>query len=178
MGVNKKNIIFVWIFVAIQILYAKDQVADNSVQVHVEKKLKQSLSKWGKQVKICQTKEEKNALQLNPKDISDLNISIDMFKTATIALNYKNFFECTKEAKNAFIYHSLLVYQIQQSMKHENSDALNFLLTSLPSQEVLESVAKYDILPMKVKSYFEQHIGKEPFNIVQVSIPIFEYFRK
>jgi len=63
-------------------------------------------------------------------------------------------------------------------MKDENSDALNFLLTSLPSQEVLESVAKYNMLPVKVKSYFEQHIGKEPFNIVKVSIPIFEYFRK
>ena len=73
---------------------------------------------------------------------------------------------------------SLLVYKIQKERGEEGTDALNFLLKSLPSDEVLEAMAEYEMLPSKVKTYFEKHIGLEPFDIVKVSMPIFEYYRK
>lgn len=175
MDVNKKNLIFLFMFFWIDIIYANEVPLQNNL--YVENKLKQALMQWGEQTKVCLIKEEQNPLYFKPTELEDLNISLDVFRIATMTLNYNNYAQCIKEKKNAFIFQSLLVYKIQQANK-EGTDALNFVLTTLPSNEVLNAFEKYEKLPSDIKSYFEKHIGTEPFNIVKVSMPIFKYFRK
>ena len=178
MDVNKKNLIFLLTFVCMHVLYADISPVKDTVKVYVEKNLKKALTQWGKQVKVCQEKEEKNPLHFEPESLEKLNITLLEFRTATMTLNYKNYMQCIKEKENEFMFQSLLVYKIQKENGEEGKDALNFVLEALPSSEVLEAFIKYEKLFPKVKAYFEKYIGIEPFNIVKVSMPILKYFRK
>lgn len=177
MDVNKNNLIFLFLFFWIDTIYANEVPLQNNVNLYVEKKLKQALVEWGDKVKVCLHKEEQNSLYFQPTELEDLNITLHEFRTAIMTLNYNNYTQCTKEEKNAFIFQSLLVYKIQQQ-NEDGTDALNFLLETLPSDEVLNAFEKFEKLPLKIKSYFEKHIGTEPFNIVKVSMPILKYFKK
>ncbi|MCF6244148.1 MAG: hypothetical protein L3J43_03875 [Sulfurovum sp.] len=178
MGVNKKVLVYLLFFFGLQTLSADTLEQNDNVNIFVEQKLKQTLKQWGEQVKICQEKEEKNPLSFEPSELEDLNISIDTFKTAVMTLNYNNFSLCTKKKRDAYISQSLLVYKIQQEKGKEGTDVLNFVLTTLPSNDVLEAFVKYENLSPTVRSYFEKHIGLEPFNIVTVSMPILKHFRE
>jgi len=178
MAVNKISFIFLVIFSFTSILGAKVMMQDNVVNTYVEKKLKLSLAQWGDDVKECRKKEEQSTLSFDPKSLEKLNVTLDEFRIATMALNHKNYAKCVKNKRDEYMYMSLLVYKIKQEYGEKSKDALNFLLVSLPSTEVLEALANYEKLSSKVKTYFEQSIGNEPFDIIKVSIPILEYFRK
>ena len=178
MVVNKVSSIFIVLFSLTCILNAEILIKDKIINEYVEKKLKLSLIEWGDAVKMCRKKEEQSIVSFDPESLKKLNVSVDEFRTATMALNYRNYAKCEKSKKDEYMYMSLLVYKIKQECGEESKDTLNLVLASMPSNEVLEALINYEKLLPRVKTYFEQHIGKEPFDIVKVSLPILEYFRK
>jgi hypothetical protein len=72
----------------------------------------------------------------------------------------------------------MLAYSMQKGDSLPDNDTLEALLILLPSNEMLQSLAKYEHLPQAIKTYFEKAIGTEPFDIVKVSMPILEVLRK
>ena len=109
--------------------------------------------------------------------IKDLNITMSDFKVAIMALNHRNYRQCIEKEEGDFIYAYLTQYNLNRENGKVKKDALKPLLTSLPSEEVLDAQMQYALLPPSKKKYFENTIGTNPFDIIKVSLPVFNYFR-
>ena len=160
------------------LIKAETLVKPNNIDTYVNNEVKIALAKLGEQIDVCRIKEKENTLIIDPQKLQELNITIENFKVATMALHYRNNRKCIEKEENALIYAYLLQYKIKMDDTVVEKDALKPILMSLPSDEEIEALSKYNVLPAEVKLYFEKTIGSDPFDIVKVSLPVFNAFRK
>ena len=172
------KLFFIFIVSICSLVEAKTIVKPNNIDIYINNEVKTALGKLGEQIDVCHNKEKVNTLVIDPKKLQELNITIENFKVATMALDYRNNRQCIEKEENTLMYAYLLQYKIKMDDTMVEKDALKPILMSLPSDEVIEALSKYNVLPAEVKSYFEKTIGSDPFDIVKVSLPVFNAFRK
>jgi len=147
-------------------------------EMYVSKNIKQALVKLSTQTEICKDKEKNTLVTITPSSLKEANISIDTFRIATMALNYINYSNCIDKEKKSFLYYSMIDYSIKKKKNIEDKDSLTASLILLPSNEVLQVLAKYEDLTQSIKAYFEKAIGTEPFDIIKVSMPVLDSLHK
>jgi len=145
---------------------------------YVSKNVKEALVALSAQTEICKDKEKNTLVKITPDSLKEANISIDTFKVATMALNHINYTNCIDKEEKSFLYYSLIAYNMQKQNSIEDKDTLSASLILLPSNEVLQALAKYENLSQSIKAYFEKVIGSEPFDIIKVSMPVLDSLHK
>lgn len=177
MAVNRLMIILC-IGMCICYSYADTTKSSDNVNNFLSKKIENTLAKLAEKIEYCTKQEQISTLTISANNLQKENITVEDFKIATTALNYRNYRHCIEDEENTFLYYNLLQYSESMKQNVVDEEMLNAILMSLPSHEILEALSRYEVLPKKIKEYFEERIGLEPFDIVKTSLPVFKSFRK
>ena len=173
-----KSLLYIAISLFTSYAYAKTIQVAHTVKAFLSDKQKHALTSLGEKIELCSKKEKMNTIILSPTHLKKSKITLKDFKIATMALNYRNYRHCIEDEENTFMYYTLLQYNESTQQNVVDETMTKTILMTLPSHEILEALSHYEVLPKKVKEYFKEHIGSEPFDIIKTSLPVFNAFRK
>jgi len=169
MAVSRSQLFCAILFFTSAICSAGDkEISQDKILQHFSERVMLSTAKLGEAITACEESSRSNSMpSLDDDQLTELNASREDLLIALAHLNFVNHLKCTQEANFslAFELGALRSAKEELGVPTENVNEAQGKLV-YPSVKTAEYALKYAELPADLRSYLEEVVGEDPFELI------------